>query len=127
MPARRGPRADQIDQGNATSGQIITAGLLFPSFDDNQGSAGTAQDIIQPQAIADVDELVDTPLSLEPRDADSAILFLNGVTQVQGVGFDYELVIDTNGNTSILWLAGSGTAVNLSSTDVIIVLYQVAV
>ena len=72
MPARRGPRADQIDQGNAVAGQVITAGLLFPSFEDNEGGGGgvtdataapailPVQDVIQPQAITDVDDIIDT-------------------------------------------------------------------
>lgn len=139
MPARRGPRADQIDQGNAVAGQVITAGLLFPSFEDNEGGGGgvtdataapailPVQDVIQPQAITDVDDIIDTPLSLEPFDPDSVIVFLNGIAQVQGTGRAYEIVVDTNGNTAILWLAGTGTAVNLTSSDQIIVLYQVAV
>jgi hypothetical protein len=56
------------------------------------------------------DALDNTPLV----SAASLQLFLNGVRQKQGAGFDYTVVASTG---VITWLASSGTAVDMETTD----------
>ncbi len=86
------------------------------------GGAGTdRQEDITTQNIVGTDTtLVDT-LSFQPRDPASVQLQLNGVVQVQGAGNDYILIGATD--QSITWLASSGGAVDMATTDELIAYY----
>lgn len=61
--------------------------------------------------------LTDT-LDAVPKDVAWLLLFLNGVQQVQGAVQDYSI----SGQT-ITWLAGTGTAVNMKTSDRLIAYY----
>ena len=51
----------------------------------------------------------------------SVLLILNGIVQDRGVGLDYTL--GGAGNRTITWLAGTGTAADMSVTDTLLVYY----
>ena len=56
---------------------------------------------------------------LSPVSNASVRLYLNGLFQSQGAGFDY-----TVSGQAITWLAGTGTAVNMIPADVVRVVYE---
>jgi hypothetical protein len=87
---------------------------------DDMGDAAEANDTPQQEAVTTEtitasdtalgDALDNTPLV----SAISLNLFLNGVHQKQGAGFDYTVVASTG---VITWLASTGTAVDMETTD----------
>lgn len=83
------------------------------------GAADNRQEEIATQAITGTDTALTATLSFTPVDNESVVLFLNGVQQVQGVGEDY-----TISGTTITWLAGTGTAVDLEVADCLIAYYR---
>lgn len=120
MPARRGPRPDQLAQNGATDGQILTAGPVFPAFED--AGAGTArQQIISGETIT-TDQAISTPLDFAPINDGAVKLYLNGVLQRQGTNADY--MISSTSSQTLIWLAGTGTAVSTSTLDIWIVVYE---
>jgi hypothetical protein len=74
----------------------------------------TTENINTDQALSDT--LNNTPVSNA-----SVVLYLNGVALIQGAGEDYTL-----SGTTITWLAGTGTAPNLSVNDDLVARYESA-
>lgn len=86
------------------------------------GGAGTdRQEDITTQNIVGTDTTLADTLGFQPRDPASVQLQLNGVVQVQGAGNDYILIGATD--QSITWLASSGGAVDMATTDELIAYY----
>ncbi len=88
----------------------ITA-LAEPNDTENQESVTT--EVITGTDTAITDTLNNTPISNA-----SVILFLNGVQQEQGATKDY-----TISGSTITWLASTGTAVDMDTSDVLIAEY----
>ncbi len=82
----------------------ITAGAE-PNDTENQETVTT-------QAITGTDTAVTDTLDATPISNVSVKLWLNGLLQRQGAGNDY-----TVSGTTITWLASSGTAVDMETTD----------
>lgn len=129
MPSRPGPRPDQISQEGATVGQVITAGAQVPSFEDNDGGGGgtgssgvLVQQIIQGEVIT-TDQAISTQLDFTPLTDESVRLFLNGVLQAQGSEGSY--TVSSTDSQTLVWLAGTGTAISTSTIDRWIVVYEV--
>lgn len=131
MPARRGPRVDQIDQFGAIPGEVVTATVSGAPDWEPGGGTGTGgggggdivQEIILGEVITDVDQAISTQLSQSPINAQSVQLFFNGVLQAQGTNLAY--IVSSTDDRSLIWLAGSGTAVNSNTLDTWIVVYEV--
>lgn len=87
------------------------------------GSVDFVEEMIQAEdiSITDGDTILADTLSIGTTDLESVSLYLNKLYQVQGE--DYELT--GTGNQSIRWLVGTGTAVPMSSDDVIVVKYAI--
>jgi hypothetical protein len=51
------------------------------------------------------------------------MVFLNGILKRQGIGLDYTVGVGTNG-VEITWLANSGTAVDMDTSDILTVVYS---
>lgn len=80
------------------------------------------QETIQTENIsgsADGDTILSDTLSFPVKNVEAVKLYLNKLFQVQGQ--DYELTGPNN--TQIRWLAGTGTAVDMESTDELVVAY----
>ena len=60
-------------------------------------------------------------LAFKPLSTGDVDLFVNGIVQTEGVAKDYTVNIATK---KITWLAGTGTAVDLTTLDEIIVFYR---
>lgn len=87
------------------------------------GPPGTfIQEQITTQNVAFADVTLTDMLSVQPFDVASVALYLNGQFLEQGAGFDYDLSGGTD--QAIDWLAGTGTAPNLSAADVLIAKYN---
>jgi hypothetical protein len=71
------------------------------------------------------DTLDFTPLNDNPTDGiyESVMVFLNGILKRQGIGLDYTVGVGTNG-VEITWLANSGTAVDMDTSDILTVVYS---
>ena len=83
------------------------------------GSAGTPlQESVTTEAISCDVALADT-LNSTPVGNAAVSLYLNGVHQQQGAGFDYSI-----SGTTITWLAGTGTAVDMETADTLIATYE---
>lgn len=76
------------------------------------------QEIVATQVITGSDTAITDQLDNAPISAASVSLFLNGVHQKQGATFDY-----TISGQILTWLASSGTAVDMDTTDVLIAVY----
>jgi hypothetical protein len=119
---------DVIVQGDLTvSGSIIPGGTGALVVDGDLevtgsiigGGSGTPrQEEIATEDIAGTDTALSAGLSFTPIDNASLLLFLNGVFQRQGAGLDY-----TVSGTTITWLASSGTAVDMATSDILSAVY----
>ncbi len=69
-----------------------------------------------------VDTTMTDTLDFQPTSPASVLIMLNGIPQEQGAGLDYILTGGTN--QSIRWLAGSGTAVDMATTDTMFAYYE---
>ncbi len=87
------------------------------------GPPGTfVQETIAAETVNFTDTTLAAMLSMQPFDVASVALYLNGEFLRQGAGFDYDLSGGTD--QSIDWLAGTGTAPNLSAGDVLVAKYN---
>ncbi len=84
-----------------------------PAATDTENQEDITTEIVNNSDVA----LTDT-LSATPKSNASLTLFLNGVLQDQGAGKDY-----TVSGTTITWLAGTGTAVNMQTNDILTAVY----
>lgn len=82
------------------------------------GGATSQQESVTTQTIIDTDTALTDTLNSTPTNNASVILILNGIFQRQGAGFDY-----TISGSTITWLASTGTAVNMTTSDVLIAIY----
>ena len=84
------------------------------------GGGGTPrQEFITTETITGTDTELSDTLNYAPVSSASITLFLNGVFQMQGDGYDY-----TASGSIITWRAGTGTAVDMSTTDRLVAVYQ---
>jgi len=83
---------------------------------DNIETGATAeifrQEAVTTETITNTDTALSDTLNNTPKSDASLVLALNGIQQKQGAGFDYSI----SGST-ITWLASTGTAVNMKTTD----------
>lgn len=129
MPAKRGPKPEQLSQESAVDGQVLTAGPVFPSYEDptgGGGGGGTAgssgvvrQEVLAGETIT-TDQAISTQLMNTPISVESVTLFLNGVLQTQ----DSDYMVSSTDDRTLIWLAGTGTAVTTSSIDLWVVVYE---
>ena len=111
-------RLKQLAQDGATSGQHIEwDGSNWVAA--NSGSDTENQEEIATQVITGTDTALTATLSATPSSNASVVLYLNGVFQKQGAGEDYTIAGDT-----ITWLAATGTAVDMDTTDELFVTYD---
>jgi len=90
-------------------------------IDNALGAAGGTprQEAVTTQNITGTDTAITDTLNNTPT-ADLAVkLFLNGVLLSQGAGLDY-----TISGSTLTWLASSGTAPDLDTSDVLIAVYE---
>lgn len=78
------------------------------------------QELVTTQVITGTDTILTDTINAYPESAAEVKVYLNGILQRQGAGFDYELV---NGRR-INWLASSGTAVDMDTSDELLVVYR---
>lgn len=78
------------------------------------------QESIATEAITSSDTAITDTLDNTPRTGSTVKLYLNGVQQEEGATKDF-----TVSGTTITWLASSGTAVDLETSDVLIATYSV--
>ena len=89
------------------------------------GTAGASipiQENIATQNITGTDTALTALLTQAPDAVAGVRLFLNGVLQEQGATKDYTL--GGTGNRTITWLANTGTAVDMETTDVLTAVYD---
>lgn len=79
------------------------------------------QEALTTQNIAGTDTAMTATLSYAPKSVSSVQLFLNGVMQEQGAGKDYTL--GGTGNRTVTWLAATGTAVDMETSDNLLACY----
>lgn len=82
------------------------------------------QEELTPEDIIGSDVALSDTLSVPVGNPNTVKVYLNKLFQVQGAGRDYTLT-GTNFDT-ILWQAGTGTAVSMSSDDELVVVYASA-
>jgi hypothetical protein len=101
--------ADTAAAGDATD--AARANHVHPRDDEQQEELTT-------EAITGTDTALTDTLTSTPINNASVHLYLNGIHQVQGAGKDYTI----SGQT-ITWLASSGTAVDMDTSDSLVVRY----
>lgn len=77
------------------------------------------QEAVTTQTITGTDTALTDTLNATPVSNASVKLYLNGVLQKQGATFDY-----TISGVTITWLASSGTAVDMDTTDELLAVYE---
>jgi hypothetical protein len=83
------------------------------------GGLTPRQETVTTEAITGTDTAITDTLDNTPTSNPSVALFLNGVQQIQGAGNDYTL-----SGVTITWLASTGTAVDMETTDTLVAFYQ---
>ncbi len=109
--------------GVGTDGQVLTAdsaqteGIRWqsPASGDQEN-----QESVTTENITGTDTALTDVLNNTPKNNASVVLYLNGVQQEQGAGKDY-----TVSGTTITWLASTGTAVDMETSDVLLATYIV--
>lgn len=121
MPAK--PRLKQLAQDGATDGQHIlwnnANGVWEPGTPPAEGVP--TQEAIATEVITNTDTAMAATLTSVPTSALSVKITLNGVLQRQGATFDYTVVPATG---VITWLALTGSAVDMDTTDEMVVFYE---
>lgn len=106
---------------NGTDDQILTAHTAgAPTWEDNVGGGTPTKDDITTETVSGTDTALADAVSPLPLSLAGFTLYLNGVQQEEGAGRDYSLVIGTG---VITWLASTGTAVDLATSDVLNAVY----
>lgn len=113
--------ATPVDVPVGSAGQVLTvnAGAAAGVSWTTPSSATWQQEQVTTQNITNTDTALTDLLNNTPVGASSVVLHLNGVMQSQGSGKDYTIASKT-----ITWLASTGTAVDMVSTDELIATYQ---
>ena len=105
--------------GTGTAVDLSSADALIAYYFVDTGAPMTPrQEAVAAENIVGVDQALVDPFDFAPISASSVLLFLNGQEQQQGAGFDY-----TVSGQVITWLAGSGTAADLSAADTLVAFY----
>jgi len=104
-----------------SDGQVLTADTVSAAGVKwtTPTSATWRQENVTTQNITNTDTALTDTLNNAPVGATSVVLHLNGVMQSQGAGKDYTVASQT-----ITWLASTGTAVDMVSTDELVATYQ---
>jgi hypothetical protein len=115
--------------GPTGTGNTGNTGATGPQGPPGSGGGGATsgmwnQESFQSDLIVDTDTILSTDLMEDPNSDEEVLLFLNGVLQRQGLTADY--VLGGTDGRSIIWLADTGTAANVSAVDVFIVFYRAA-
>jgi hypothetical protein len=110
-----------VDVPVGTNGQVLTAnsGAAAGVSWVTPSSATWRQESVTTQNITNTDTALTDLLDNAPVGATSVVLHLNGIMQSQGSGKDYTIAGQT-----ITWLASTGTAVDMVSTDELVATYQ---
>lgn len=104
--------------GGAQDVDDLSAHLLGIDTAIGAASGTHRQESLTPENISGSDVALTDTLDAAPISDASLKLYLNGILQQQGAGFDYTI----SGQT-ITWLAGTGTAVDMDTGDVLIAVY----
>jgi hypothetical protein len=116
----RGGGALHADATGATAGFMSAADKTKLDGIETGATATTAQqESVTTEIITGTDQALADTLNNTPKSPESVSLFLNGVHQRQGAGFDYTIA-----GSTITWLASSGTAVDMETTDTLIAVYE---
>jgi hypothetical protein len=109
------------DAGPAEAPDVTALTAHLKGIDDAISAAGGTprQETVTTQNITGTDTALTDTLNNTPSSAVSVKLYLNGILQVQGAGQDY-----TVSGTTITWLANTGTAVDMDTTDVLVAVYE---
>jgi hypothetical protein len=109
------------DSGPAQVDQLYQLTSHLKGIDNFLATAGgtVAQESVTTQVITGTDTALTDTLNNTPSSAATVRLYLNGVFQVQGAGADYTIA-----GSTITWLASSGTAVDMDTSDVLIAVYE---
>lgn len=97
-----------VDSTNGAAVWLMVSGTNFQC----------AQETLTTENITGTDTALADTLSNTPLDDACVVLDLNGIRQIQGAGQDY-----TVSGTTITWLASTGTAVDMATTDSVLVTY----
>jgi len=122
-------RADHThDHGDRSGGSLHAAATTgingFMSAADKtklDGLSGTTpnQERVTTESIINTDTALTDTLDNTPTSNASVLLLFNGVAMIQGASEDY-----TISGTTITWLASSGTAPNMKTSDDLVAYYQ---
>jgi hypothetical protein len=107
------------DTAVGATGATGAVGPTGPAGGGGGGGGVMRQEILGSETITDVDQALSTQLIFTPTSDEGVQLSLNGVIQRQG--FDFE--ISATDPQTIIWLAGTGTAANINTLDVLIAYY----
>jgi len=77
------------------------------------------QERVTTEAVTGSDTALADTLAQTPISNSAVVLFFNGVQQIQGAGEDY-----TISGSTITWLASTGTAVDMTTGDDLVAVYQ---
>jgi hypothetical protein len=117
-------RSDHVHKANTAAAALGSAAAIGTSQDiaraDHVHKYLTRNvETVTTQNITGTDTALTDELNATP--IGSIAVFLNGVLQLEGAGNDY-----TVSGTAITWLANTGTAVDMDTTDVMLVIYHSA-
>ena len=101
------------------SGNAEGSSTAFARADHVHVRDTVATEEITTQAITGTDTALTDELDVTPIAASRVRLYLNGMLQQQGAGNDY-----TVSGTAITWLASTGTAVDLETSDELLAVYD---
>lgn len=102
-----------------TTDQVLTANTGAAPTWETPTTGAPAQEQITTENIVGTDTALADTLSATPISNASVVVYLNGVQQIQGAGQDYTIA-----GTTITWLASTGTAVDMATTDSMTVTYE---
>lgn len=103
---------------SGTAPDMTTSDRIVVYYVTGSGNETEVQEAVAAQSVTDTDTTLTAELTSLPKDPNSVRLALNGSPQALGPGKDY--VID---GKKIVWLASTGTAENITASDVILVYY----
>jgi len=117
-------RSDHIHKANTAAAGLADTAAIGTSQDIARADhVHSRDDVVQEgiatEVITGTDTALTATLSGVPINAGELQLWLNGILQVQGAGKDY-----TVSSQTITWLASTGTAVDMDTTDVLIARYK---